>query len=107
MSPTDPGISASATVRATPLGRDVLLRSDSLPILPTGEFYELWFIGPGDSPGSPNRISGGTFHPDAKGDSQLHLHAAVDPALFPVLSVTAEVADGDPRPGAEVLRFSR
>lgn len=106
-SPTDPALSASATVRATDLGRDVSLRSDSLPVLPAGEFYELWFVGPGDAAGTPNRISAGTFHPDAQGRSALHLHAAVDPALFPVLSVTAETGDGDPSPGREVLRFTR
>ena len=106
-SPVDPALTASATVRATELGRDIALRSDSLPVLPVGEFYELWFVGPGDTPLSPDRISAGTFHPDADGRSELHLHAAVDPALFPVLSVTAESGDGDPRPGREVLRFTR
>jgi len=33
--------------------------------------------------------------------------AAVDPVKYPVLSVTAEPGDGDPRPtGPEVLRFA-
>ncbi len=34
--------------------------------------------------------------------------AAVDPALYPVVSVTAEPGDGDPRAtGPEVLRTER
>ena len=34
--------------------------------------------------------------------------AAVDPALYPVLIVTAELGDGDPRPtGPEVVRSGR
>ena len=34
--------------------------------------------------------------------------AAVDPALYPVLSVTAEPGDGDPRAtGTDVLRSRR
>jgi hypothetical protein len=40
-----------------------------------------------------------------QGRSLLELTAAVDPALYPVLSVTAEPGDGNPgRTGPEVLR---
>ena len=84
------------------------LRSDSLPILPRGDYYELWFAGPGDGAARPNRISAGTFHPDEDGRSRVRFAAAVDPALYPVLIVTAEPGDGDPRPtGPEVLRSGR
>jgi anti-sigma-K factor RskA len=99
----DPSLEASATVRATPLGRTVALDSDTLPVLPGGRFYELWFVGPGDSPASPNRISCGTFHPDESGRTHVMLHAAADPARYPTLSITAEAGDGDPAPGPEVL----
>jgi anti-sigma-K factor RskA len=99
---------ATAQVRKTGIGRVIELRSDTLPILPRGEYYELWFVGPGDAPGSPNRISAGTFHPDERGRSDVTFAAAVDPAAFPVLVVTAEPGDGDPRPsGVEVLRSGR
>ena len=99
---------ASVEVRKTGIGRVITLESDSLPILPKGDYYELWFVGPGDGPGSPNRISAGTFHPDEEGHSSVRFAAAVDPALYPVLSVTAEPGDGDPRPtGPEVLRSAR
>ncbi len=106
-SPTDPQIAASVIVRATSLGRDVSIRSSTLAVLPKGEFYELWFVGPGDSTTDPDRISAGTFHPDEQGRTDLHLHAAVDPSLFPTMSVTAEIGDGDPSPGREIIRFSR
>lgn len=89
----------------TGIGRIVHLRSDSLPILPTGEYYEIWFVGPGDTPARPNRISAGTFHPDEQGRSEVELTAAVDPAKYEELSVTAEPGDGNPLPnGPEVLR---
>ena len=102
-SPT--GAEAAVDVRKTGIGRVIRFRSDELPILPKGEYYELWFVGPGDSPAAPNRISAGTFHPDENGRSHVTFAAAVDPALYPVLSVTAEPGDGDPRPtGPEVLR---
>ncbi len=99
---------ASVEVRRTGIGRVVTFESDLLPILPRGDYYELWFVGPGDRPARPNRISAGTFHPDEEGNSDVRFAAAVDPALYPVLSVTAEPGDGDPRPtGPEVLRVER
>jgi anti-sigma-K factor RskA len=96
---------ASVEVRKTGIGRVIRFDSDELPILPKGEYYELWFVGPGDTPASPNRISAGTFHPDEDGRSHVRFAAAVDPAKYPVLSVTAEPGDGNPAPtGTEVLR---
>lgn len=89
----------------TGIGRIVRLHSDDLPILPKGEYYEVWFVGPGDTPAQRNRISAGTFHPDEQGRSDVQLTAAVDPAKYPELSVTAEPGDGDPAlNGPEVLR---
>jgi anti-sigma-K factor RskA len=96
---------ATVVVEKTGIGREVSFRSDDLPILPQGEYYELWFVGPGDTRRHPNRISAGTFHPDERGRSVVELTAAVDPAAYPILSVTAEPADGNPeRTGPEVLR---
>jgi hypothetical protein len=96
---------ATADVTKTGIGRVVVFATDDLPILPTGEYYELWFVGPGDTPARPNRISAGTFHPDEQGRSNVTFAAAVDPAKYPVLSVTAEPGDGNPaRTGPEVLR---
>ncbi|MGH9226475.1 MAG: anti-sigma factor domain-containing protein [Acidimicrobiales bacterium] len=98
-------ITVTAEGRRVGIGRIVHLRTDDLPILPKGEYYEIWFVGPGDSPGRPNRVSAGTFHPDAQGRSDIEVTAAVDPTKFPELSVTAEPGDGDPAPsGREVLR---
>ncbi len=89
----------------TGIDRVIEFRTDDLPILPKGEFYELWFVGARDTETSPNRISAGTFHPDEAGRSHVTFAAAVDPAEYPILSVTAEPGDGDPRrTGAEVLR---
>ena len=101
------GAEATVDVRKTGIGRVIKLRTDELAILPKGDYYELWFVGPRDTPARPNRISAGTFHPDENGRSNVTFAAAVDPALYPVLSVTAEPGDGDPRPtGPEVLRSS-
>jgi hypothetical protein len=97
---------AAVEVRKTGIGRVVELRSESLPILPKGDYYELWFVGPGDSPAQPNRISAGTFHPDEEGRSHVRFAAAVDPALYPRLVVTAEPGDGDPRPSDDEVLAS-
>lgn len=87
-----------------PEGRIVVLESDTLPVLPLGEYYELWFVGPEDSPASPDRVSAGTFHPDYDdGRTLVVLHAAVDPDLFGEVEITAEVADGDPAPSEQVV----
>jgi anti-sigma-K factor RskA len=107
-SPGGGAAEATVTVRKTGIGRVIAFRTDDLPILPKGEYYELWFVGPGDKPGQPNRISAGTFHPDKQGRSHADFTAAVDPAEYPGLSVTAEPGDGNPaRTGPEVLRSTR
>jgi hypothetical protein len=99
---------ASVAVRKTGIGRVISFESESLPILPRGRYYELWFVGPGDAPSRPNRISAGTFHPDERGRSHVRFAAAVEPAAYPVLVVTAEPGDGDPRAtGPEVVRSLR
>jgi hypothetical protein len=59
----------------------------------------------GDTPESQNRILAGTFHPDTEGKTDVVLTAAVDPRLYPILVITAEPGDGDPRPSdTEILR---
>lgn len=96
---------AQLSVIATGIGRVVELDTAVLPILPTGELYEVWFVGPDDAPGTPDRISAGTFHPDRAGLSQVRFAAAVDPALYPVVEITAEPGDGNPAAtGTVVLR---
>jgi hypothetical protein len=98
-------VTGSARVAKTGIGRVIVFRSNELPILPKGEYYELWFVGAGDSRTRPNRISAGTFHPDEDGRSHVRFAAAVDPKKYPVLSVTAEPGDGNPAwTGPEVLR---
>jgi hypothetical protein len=96
---------ARLEVVATGIGRVVELDTDVLPILPTGEFYQVWFVGPGDGPATPNRISAGTFHPDPDGRSDVRFAAAVNPELYPIVEITAEPGDGNPAAtGPTVLR---
>ena len=72
--------------RRLAIGRTVEIRSDAFPILPKGEFYEVWFVAAGDTPTAPNRISAGTFHPDLEGRTFVEMTAAVDPNKYPTLA---------------------
>jgi len=94
---------ATATISDIGIGRRISFRTDELAILPKGEFYELWFVGPGDTPEDLNRISAGTFHPDEQGRTYVELKAAVDPKKYPTLEVTAEPGDGNPLPSREIV----
>jgi hypothetical protein len=96
---------ATARVDELGSGRRIAFATDDLPVLPKKDFYELWFVGPGDRPGAPNRISAGTFHPDPEGRSRVIFHAAVNPRNYPGLAVTREPGDGDPAPtGEDIMR---
>lgn len=92
-------VDVTATVRVTPVGREVELHIERLRDPRPDRLYELWFVGP------RGRVSAGTFHPDANGRGTVKLVAAADPKQYPRLSVTLEPNDGDPRrTGPEVLR---
>lgn len=96
---------AELTVVGTGIGRVVDLRTGALPILPTGEYYAVWFVASDDSIDVPDRISAGTFHPDPSGRSDVRFAAAVNPELYPIVEITAEPGDGNPLPtGPVVLR---
>jgi anti-sigma factor RsiW len=103
------GGAANAAVRITRVGpgRIVELRSSTLPKLPASQYYELWFVGPGDAPGAPNRVSAGTFHPDSRGRVVARFFAAANPRKLPVIAVTREPRDGNPAATLpDVLRSS-
>jgi hypothetical protein len=102
--PSGEPAAARLSVVRTGIGRVVELETEVLPILPAGELYEVWFVGP-IGEGEPPRISAGTFHPDHGGRSHVRLAAAVDPARSPTVEITAEPGDGDPAAtGPVVLR---
>jgi anti-sigma-K factor RskA len=98
-------VRATARITRVGPGRIVELGSSTLPKLPASEYYELWFVGPGDAPGAPNRVSAGTFHPDSRGRVAARFFAAANPRKLPVLAVTREPRDGNPAPTLpDVLR---
>ena len=91
-------VDVTASVRVTPVGREVELHIERLRDPRPDGLYELWFVGP------RGRVSAGTFHPDEDGRGFVRLLAAADPKQYPRLSVTLEPADGNPRrQGPEIL----
>jgi anti-sigma-K factor RskA len=103
--PGGEAVDATLTVVRTRIGRVVEIDTRELPILPVGEFYEVWFVAPLADDGAAPRISAGTFHPDPDGRSHVRLAAAVDPARYPAVEITAEPGDGNPAAtGPVVLR---
>jgi anti-sigma-K factor RskA len=98
-------VDVAATVQVTDVGREVTLDISRLRDPRPSGLYELWFVAPDDTRRRPDRISAGTFHPDADGTGRVRLLAAADPQRYPRLSVTLEPNDGNPRrTGDEVLR---
>ncbi|GAA1739340.1 anti-sigma factor [Aeromicrobium alkaliterrae] len=85
---------------AAPEGRIVTLRSDTLPVVPYEQFYELWFLTDEDG---ETWVSAGTFHPDEEGNTVVVLHAAVDPSVVTDVRITREPRDGNPAPSGDVV----
>jgi anti-sigma-K factor RskA len=73
--------------------------------LPPGE-YNCWYVGPGDQPGLPNRVSAGTFKVEPNGDVRVTMTVGVSPLQFTVMEISQEPpGDGNPAmTGTVVLR---
>jgi hypothetical protein len=82
-----PGASGEATLTKTSAGWRVTLRATGLPRLANGRFYEAWLKNP-----SGVLVPIGTFNQP----NNITLWAGVPPTNFPVLTVTRQLADGNP-----------
>lgn len=89
LSPTDlvPGATGTANVSRTPSGWRVELSATGLPRLDQGRFYEAWLRN-----ADGTLVSLGTFNEGV----DVTLWGGVSPREFPTLTVTEEVADGNP-----------
>jgi anti-sigma-K factor RskA len=93
-----------ARVFETDAGLEVELSVEGLEPTPPGAVLECWFVGPDDSPESPNRISVGTFRVDSSGRAEVQMSAAADLEQFPRMGVTLETDGGNPaQTGDKVL----
>lgn len=94
-----------ARLHRDPEGIVVELDVDGLAVPPPGAFYECWYVGEGDTPDRPARISAGTFTLSSPGPATVRMTTVADHERYPRIEITREPDDGDPRStGPVVLR---
>lgn len=76
---------------------------EGLAVPPPGGFYECWYVGAGDTPAHPERVTAGTFTVGGDGAATVRMVTAADHRRFPRIEVTLEPADGDPAAGGPVV----
>ncbi len=89
-----PNATGDVTLTKTPSGWDIRLHATGLPRREDGEFYQAWLK---DDAGLLVPI--GTFN-DGR---DVTLWSGVGPSIFPTLTVTREVADGDQASSGQVV----
>ena len=98
-----PPCSGQASDQETPHGWQVKLAVKGLPDLGETGFYECWYLGKGDRPGHPNRVSAGTFNVDSQGRADVRMSGWADPRHFTTMQITREPADGNPASSGDVV----
>ena len=81
--------------------RELTLLASGLPPLPTGEIYQLWFVGQ-DAP-----VNAALMVPDAQGNAWIRLTVPDDVDLPSAMAVTIEPARGVTTPTGEVYLLGR
>ena len=95
--------SGQAVAMHTDSGWSIQLTVAHLPSLPKGQFYECWWVGPGNRPGHPALVSAGTFVVGSSGTATAHMWAAADPEDFKSMEITTETTANSSQPGQVVL----
>jgi hypothetical protein len=95
--------SASGTARQADSGWSVQLTMAHLPELGPGQFYQCWWVGPGNTPGHPRLVSAGTFTVGPSGTASVQMWTAADPDDFPTVEITLDSAARPGQPGRVVL----
>jgi anti-sigma-K factor RskA len=95
--------SASGTTRQADGGWSVQLTALHLPEPGPGQFYQCWWVGPGNRPGNPSLVSAGTFTVGPSGTASIQMWTAADPDDFPEVEITLDSAAQPGQPGRVVL----
>jgi hypothetical protein len=100
-----PGLSASAsgTIRQADSGWSVQLTAVHLPEPGPGQFYQCWWVGPGNQSVHPRLVSAGTFIVGPSGTATVQMWTAADPHDFPAIEITLDSAARPGQPGRVVL----
>ena len=95
--------SASGTLRQADTGWSVQLTAVHLPEPGSGQFYQCWWVGPGNRAGHPRLVSAGTFTVGPSGTAAVQLWTAANPDDFPAIEITLDSAARPGQPGRVVL----
>jgi hypothetical protein len=95
--------SASGTIRQADSGWSVQLTAVHLPEPGSGQFYQCWWVGPGNRPGHPLLVSAGTFTVGTSGTATVQMWTAADPDDFSRIEITLDSATRPGQPGQVVL----
>ena len=71
-------------------GWSVAMTASHLEQLPSDEYYQCLYLGPGNRPGHPDVIAGGSFTVGAGGSASIQMWTAANPAVFPTMEVVVE-----------------
>jgi anti-sigma factor RsiW len=74
-----------------------------LPEPGSGQFYQCWWVGPGNGPGHPRLVSAGTFTVRPSRTATVQLWTAADPDDFSTIEITLDSAAQPGQPGHVVL----
>jgi hypothetical protein len=95
--------SASGTMRQADSGWSVQLTAARLPEPGPGQFYQCWWVGPGNQDSHPRLVSAGTFTVGPSGTATVQLWTAANPDEFPAIEITLDSTARPGQPGRVVL----
>jgi Anti-sigma-K factor rskA/Putative zinc-finger len=105
VSPSGGPARGTVVVTRTDGGRKFDVRIEGLEPPGKGNLYELWAVGPDDTPERPQRVSLGTFDVPAGGKARVLAFTAASASVFAKVGVTKEPQNGNPaKEGPIVLR---
>jgi Anti-sigma-K factor rskA len=102
-----PGLSGTGTAKVTQAdgGRKFDVRMKGLRPPREGHLYELWVLGPHDTPEHADRVSLATFDVPDSGKARVVAFTAASASVYTKIGVTEEPQDGNPaKQGRAVLR---
>jgi hypothetical protein len=101
----EPGATGSAQAVETTAsaGWSIQMTVADLKPLPSDEFYECLYAGPGNRPGHPELIPGGSFNVDASGSASVRMWTAANPDKFPTMEIAIERVGSLDQQGTVVL----
>jgi len=100
-----PGLSGTGTAKVTQTdgGRKFDVRMEGLRPPREGYLYELWVLGPHDTPEHADRVSLATFDVPDSGKARVVAFTAASASVYTKIGVTEERQDGNPAKGGRAV----